>query len=107
MGFQLPTSTPDPWISEPSTVSFNWVVQHSDLITTWRIIPVGKWLITLTMISCCHPSRVVPLPNALMVCKRGLLTTSKNDPVAMENASDQSCCTPDRFGIGDPLDSNT
>ena len=41
---------------------------------TWRIIPVGKWLIT--MVSKSPKDRVVPLPKGLNASKkRGLLTT--------------------------------
>ena len=42
--------------------------------STWRIIPVSKWLITMVIVS--PLSRVVPLPNGLfMAYKWGLLTT--------------------------------
>ena len=74
------------WISSINSTLLRIMISQKGLVSTWRIIAVSKWLIT--MVTKSSQDRVVPLPNVLfMAYKRHLLTTSltTTSPQTMQN----------------------
>ena len=59
---------------------------------TWRIMPVGKWLIAMVRKS--PEDRVVPFPNGLVLAyKWGVILTNWDDPPFVHSFSHENTST--------------
>ena len=68
------SSYPPIFLEAPDKGGKNWGFLASESRfsgSTWRIIPVGKWLITMVIVSSLSKDRIVgPLPNGLFMAYR-------------------------------------